>query len=319
MTRVKLLVPCALAFALSTCSSTATRALPPCEPDRPLTVSTAGATVVAVGDVADCAGGRQMDVAASIARIAPNAVFALGDLAYPNGSMDDYLDCYAPSFGRFRDITRPVVGNHEYHTPHAGAYYAYFCGAAGASFDGWYSFDLGAWHVVALNSVCGQDLDVASDVATDFGGCGEGSRQMTWLRADLEAHQGRCTIAMWHHPRWSSSSEGSSPVVDSLWRLLVHYGVDIALHGHAHDYQRFPPLDENGARDDLRGVRAFVVGTGGSPLSAFDTDARIRSEVRDNTSHGVLRLDLHEHDYAWAFVPMEGDGFHDEGQARCHH
>ncbi|NOU31697.1 MAG: hypothetical protein HOO96_27665 [Polyangiaceae bacterium] len=211
-----------------------------------------------------------------------------------------------------------MPGNHEYHTPHAGAYYAYFCGSSGSPFSGWYSFDIGRWHVVALNSNCGADLDVISSVADDFGGCGAGSPQLAWLRADLAAHPGTCTLAMWHHPRWSSSTEGSSPSVEPLWQELVRHGVDVVLNGHAHDYQRFPPLDENGALDAARGARAFVVGTGGSPLSVFDAGVRVRSEVRDATSHGVLRLELKERSYAWSYVPIGGDTFHDEGEAPCH-
>jgi acid phosphatase type 7 len=312
-----------LVVGLSSVMCTATaRELPPCDASSDLDLApghTSPVTIAAVGDIADCTGGgKQMKVAALVDRLAPDAVFALGDLAYLDGTIDEYLDCYGPSLGRFRSITRAVPGNHEYHTPHAGAYYAYFCGSSGAPFAGYYSFDVGFWHVVALNSVCGADLDVPSEVANDFGGCGERSPQVAWLRADLDAHPGRCTLAMWHHPRWSSSTEGSSPVVDAMWRVLVEHHVDVLLNGHAHDYQRFPPLDANGERDDASGTRVFIVGTGGSSLSGFDPDARDRSELRDDTAHGVLSLSLREHAYVWRFVSIDGDDLHDDGEAPCH-
>jgi hypothetical protein len=308
------------ALTSTTCHAAATATLPACEEagdgSAPAALSTA-ATVVAAGDIADCSGGKQSAVADLVEQIRPDAVLALGDLAYPNGTIDEFLGCYGPSFGRFRSITHPVVGNHEYHTPQAGAYYAYFCGAAGPTFKGWYSFDIAKWHVVALNSVCGGDLDVDPSVPSDFGGCSDSSPQVAWLRDDLARHPGTCKLAMWHHPRWSSSSEGSTPAVEPFWRVLVEFGVDVVLNGHAHDYQRFPPMNTQG-QPDPSGPRAFVVGTGGSSFSSFDDDAPVRSEVRDNTSHGVLKLDLRDGSYAWNFVALAGDELRDSGEGACH-
>lgn len=307
-----------VALAATTCAARRDRALPPCPTPSPVAAAAGSAvTVVAVGDVADCSGGRQADVAAVVDRIQPAALLALGDLAYPNGSVDDFLDCYGPSFGRFRGITHPVPGNHEYHTPHAGAYYAYFCDAAGAPFEGYHSFELGSWHVVALNSNCGGDLDVPAEVASEFGGCGAGSPQARWLASDLEAHPSRCTLALWHHPLRSSSSEGGTHEMADLFRILVAHGVDLALNGHAHAYERFPPMTADGRRDDARGMRVMIVGTGGSPLSEL-RDHPEKSDVRDATSHGVLRLELLDGRYSWRFVPVDGDSFHDEGGAPCH-
>ena len=310
-----------LVAATATCTAVPPRVVPPCDasaalPDVAAAASTV--TVVAVGDVADCAGGKQMRVAALVDRLRPAALFGLGDLAYPNGSIDEFLDCYGPSLGRFRAITRAVPGNHEYHTPHAGAFFAYFCGSSGVPFEGYYSFSIGRWHVVALNSNCGGDLDVDGDPSRDFGGCGADSPQASWLRADLAAHPSPCTLAMWHHPRHSSSSEGSARTMQGLWEILAAHGVDLVLNGHAHAYERFAPMDANGQRDDVHGIRAIIVGTGGSSLSSFDDDAPVHGDVRDATSHGVLQLELRPTSYAWAFQAIDGDTFHDEGEAGCH-
>ncbi|CAN5925504.1 hypothetical protein BH11MYX4_BH11MYX4_52060 [soil metagenome] len=311
----------ALVAATATCSAQPPRVVPPCDPSVELPGVAAGAStvrVVAVGDVADCDGGRQMRVAALVERLSPAAVLGLGDLAYPNGSIDDFLDCYGPSLGRFRTITRAVPGNHEYHTPHAGAYYAYFCGSSGVPFQGYYSFAIGRWHVVALNSNCGGDVDVDGDVSRDFGGCGADSPQARWLRDDLAAHPSGCTLAMWHHPRRSSGSEGSTRAMQSLWEILAAHRVDLVLNGHAHAYERFAPMDASGQRDDAHGMRAITVGTGGSSLSSFDGDAPVRGDVRDASSHGVLQLELRSTSCSWTFQAIDGDTFHDEGEAGCH-
>ena len=319
--RTVLAVAIATLALTPTCTVDPARAVPPCDasPELPSIASGAStARIVAVGDIAQCSGGQQMRVAALVDRLQPAAVLGLGDLAYENGSIDDFLGCYAPSFGRFRSITRAVPGNHEYHTPHAGAYYAYFCGSSGTPFQGYYSFSIGRWHVVALNSNCGGDLDVPAEVSDDFGGCGPDSAQARWLRADLDAHRSPCTLAMWHHPRRSSATEGSTPAMQSLWEILSAHHVDLVLNGHAHAYERFAPRDASGKRDGLNGIRAITVGTGGSTLSTFDDDARERGEVRDASSHGVLQLELRPASYTWSFEPIDGDSFHDGGEAGCH-
>lgn len=293
-----------------TCTQNLTATLPACDASSalPAAASAATLTIAAVGDIADCDDGKQMEVADLVEQMHPQAVLGLGDLAYPDGALDDFTNCYGPSFGRFRTITLPVPGNHEFHTAHAGAYYAYFCGAPGETFHGYYSVDIGAWHIVALNSVCGQDLDVPAEAPEDFGGCGADSPQAAWLREDLAAHPKTCTLAFWHHPVRSSSEEGPSPVMKALWGILVENHVDLVLNGHAHLYERFPQID---------GIRAITVGTGGSPLSSF-SDGPVESVLRDNSSHGALRLELAPTGYSWELVPIPGDSFHDEGSAPCH-
>ncbi len=307
----------ALAAATLTCVET--RPLPPCDPSSALTVpprDPSAAVVVAAGDIADCPAGHQDETAALVERIAPDAVLTLGDTVYPNGSLDDFLDCYGPSWGRFRSITRPAVGNHDYHAAHAGPFYAYFCGAAGPPFRGYTSFDIGTWHVVVLNSNCGPDIDLPEGTSDEFGGCGPDSPQAKWLRDDLRAHPNRCTLAMMHHPRFTSSRYGNHPFVQDLWSVLYEGGVDVALGGHAHLYERLAPMTPDGTIDDARGIRSFVVGTGGRYLVPFGNTVA-GSERRDNESFGVLRLVLRPDSADYAFVAVEGRVI-DEGSFACH-
>ncbi len=298
-----------------------TRDLPPCDASPALPAppkDPRAAVVVAAGDIAECPGGDQEATAALVDALSPDAVLTLGDTVYPNGSLDEFLDCYHASWGRFRPITRAAVGNHEYHAPHAGPFYAYFCGGSGAPFEGRVSFEIGAWHVIVLNSNCGGDADMPASVADEFGGCAAGSAQARWLEADLAAHPSRCTLAMWHHPRFSSGPYGTADYMSDLWRILRNSGVDLVLSGHAHLYERFAPMDADGNRDDARGIPEIVVGTGGkSPLHDIPHVAA-GSEARNNTTHGVLRLELRPDAFAWRFVGVPGGSFADEGEAPCH-
>ena len=200
-----------------------------------------------------------------------------------------------------------MPGNHDYRTfGGAEPYFAYFGTRAGTPGQGWYSFELGTWHVVALNSNCDQ-----------VGGCGSTSAQLEWLAADLAAHPADCTLAYWHHPRWSSGNQhGSDDRTDAFWRLFADAGAEIVLNGHEHVYERFAPMNGTGAPDQ-DGLVEFVVGTGGRPLSQFDA-ALPTSVVRDNTTLGVLQLTLRAGGYDWAFVPVTEGGFTDAGSADCH-
>jgi acid phosphatase type 7 len=241
------------------------------------------------------------------------AVLPLGDLQYENGSLANYLLSYDLSWGRFKQITRPVPGNHEYGTGGAAGYFDYFngignpSGPAGDEGRGYYSYDVGDWHLVALNSNCGS-----------VGGCGAGSPQETWLRQDLAANQSSCTLAYWHHPLFSSGSY--RPGITSarpLFRALYENDAELVLNGHDHNYERFAPQDEAGNPDPARGVRQFIVGTGGK--SNYGQGAPIaNSEARNSDSFGVLELTLHPAGYEWRFVPAAGDSFTDSGSAQCH-
>jgi hypothetical protein len=233
------------------------------------------------------------------------AVLTLGDTQYENGTYSKFLASYRPSWGRVKSITRPAPGNHEYESSGATGYYRYFGAAAGDPAKGYYSFDIGRWHLIALNSNC-----------SSVGGCDVGSPQERWLRHDLAAHPADCTLAYWHQPRFSSGPHGSDAAYTAFWSALYDAGVDVVLAGHDHDFERFAPQSPGGVRDVAQGIREFVVGSGGKELRGFSTN-RPNSEVRDATSLGVLELTLGAHAYAWRFRPAVGS-FTDSGSTRCH-
>jgi len=243
----------------------------------------------------------------------PDAVVTLGDNQYESGTYADYVSYYDPTWGRLKDITQPSPGNHEYKTGGAAGYFAYFGPAAGDSQKGYHSFDLGAWHIVALNSNCG-------DVP---GGCGAGSPQETWLKADLAASPALCTLAYWHHPFYTSGSthQGDRSRMSAIWQDLYAAGAEVVLSGHEHNYERFAPQDAAGRADAARGVVQFVVGTGGKGHYNDLGTPIPNSVVRDATSFGVLTLTLSPEGYDWAFVPDptgSGGSFADGGSAECH-
>jgi hypothetical protein len=241
-----------------------------------------------------------------------DAVLPLGDLQYEVGAYADFLLSYDLSWGRVKQITRPVPGNHEYNTPGAAGYYDYFngignqTGPGGDRSRGYYSYDLGSWHLIALNSNCGA-----------IGGCGSSSPQGRWLADDLAASKTSCTLAYWHHPLFSSGEY--RPGVDAgrpLFQQLYDSGADVVLNGHDHIYERFASQDPNGV-SDARGIRQFIVGTGGK--NHYPQGAPVpNSEVRNSTSYGVLALTLHRSSYEWKFVPAAGDTFTDSGSEGCH-
>jgi acid phosphatase type 7 len=236
-----------------------------------------------------------------------DAVLTLGDNQYEAGALSDYEQFYGPTWGRVKAVTHPVPGNHEYATRGASGYFAYFGSAAGDPAKGWYSFDIGAWHVIALNSNCG-----------NVGGCHRGSPQEVWLRADLAAHPGACTLAYWHHPRFTSGSvhEGD-PQMAAFWEALYAYGAEIVLNGHQHNYERFGPQSPAGRTDPTTGIRQFVVGTGGKNLYTFSSPPEPNSEVRNSGAFGVLELTLHPTRYEWRFIPAAGAAFTDVGEGPC--
>jgi hypothetical protein len=274
---------------------------PPSPPGPP----TADPVLVGAGDIASCDSGGDEQTAALLDTI-DGTVFTLGDNVYPNGTAKQFLQCYDPSWGRHKARTRPVPGNHDYRTQGAAGYFGYFGAAAGDPRTGYYAYDLGAWRVYALNSNCGQ-----------IGGCGPGSAQEIWLKRDLAANARPCTAAMWHHPRYSSGLHGDDTDMRHLWRVLYDAGADLVLAGHDHTYERFAPQNPEGKLDLERGIREFVVGTGGRSHYGFERIDR-ESQIRNNKDYGVLKLTLHASSYDWEFIPVAGGTFRDSGSGKCH-
>ena len=258
-----------------------------------------GVVVNAAGDIARCGAPGAERTAELLDRL-DGAILALGDLAYKRGSHEEFRTCYAPTWGRHKARTWPVPGNHEYRTKGAVGYFDYWGARAGTPGEGYYSLDLGAWHVVALNS--------SIDART-------GSAQDAWLAADLAATQARCILAFWHHPVFSSGRHGDDPKMRDLARRLYMSGASVVLSGHDHVYERFTPQDPDGRADPAHGIRMFTVGTGGADLYAFDKISD-NSEVRFNDAWGVLRLELESDGYRWTFVAVDG-GEIDSGRADC--
>jgi hypothetical protein len=267
-----------------------------------VTVSAAVQTLVGAGDIAVC--GRTQDEATALLLDGiPGTVFTAGDNVYNDGTAEEYANCYDPNWGRHKARTRPSVGNHDYHTAGAAGYFGYYGAAAGDPATGYYSYDLGDWHVIVLNS----NLSMVT-----------GSAQEQWLRADLAASTKTCTAAYWHHPRFSSgANHGGSNASRPLWQALYDFGAEIVLVGHEHFYERFGPQTPAGAADPTGGIRQFIVGTGGASLYSFDTPVA-NSEARNSTAHGVLKLTLHPTGYEFEFVPIAGQTFTDSGSGSCH-
>jgi hypothetical protein len=265
--------------------------------------------LVGAGDIAVC-NSTTDDATAALLDAIPGTVFTLGDNAYSSGTATEYGsdNCYNGSWGRHKARTRPAPGNHEYGTLNASGYFSYFGSAAGTPGQGYYSYDLGDWHIIVLNS--------NTNCTTIL--CSAGSDQETWLRQDLKTNTKSCTLAYWHHPRFNSGREhGNSLAVAPFWDALYEYNAEIVLNGHEHIYERFAPQTPNAVADNVRGIREFVVGTGGANLYQFGT-IKANSEVRNNTADGVLKLTLFSGGYQWNFVPAAGATFTDSGSGTCH-
>jgi hypothetical protein len=269
-----------------------------------LSVVHAPVSLVGAGDIADCVTPWDEATALLLDTI-PGTVFTLGDNAYEDGTAAEFANCYDPSWGRHRDRTYPAAGNHEYHTDGAAPYYAYFGARAGDPDEGYYSYEAGAWKVIVLNSNAGRV------------GVEAGSAQEQWLRSELAASDRACTLAYWHHPRFSDGSYGDDDRFDAFWQALYEYGADLVLVGHDHNYQRFGQLDPTGALDPAGGIRQIVVGTGGRFLYEVATP-RAEVEAYDSETFGVLKLTLRHDSYEWEFVPVAGGTFTDSGSEACH-
>ena len=264
------------------------------------------AVLVGAGDIADCRDLAGAEATAKLLEKIPGTVMAVGDLAYPDGSKENF-ECYDRTWGKVRSRTRPAPGNHEFHSSGATPYFDYFGAAAGDPKTGYYSYELGAWHIIVLNSEC-----------PDVGGCEAGSPQGKWLRADLSAHPTGCKLAYFHKPLFSSGgAHGDDLLFKDFWQALYEAHTDVIVNGHDHDYERFAPQNPNGDADPVHGIREFVVGTGGKNHRPFHQPDK-NSEVRNADAFGVLKLTLRAHGYEWSFVPEAGKSFTDSGSGTCH-
>ena len=273
-------------------------------------IACASTTPTGSGSTARC---RQRATSDLLVGAGLSAVLTLGDNQYQNATLSSFNKSYHPSWGRLKPITFPSAGNHEYKTANAAGYFDYFngvsysTGPAGDRDKGYYSFDVGTWHLIALNSG-----DHCVPVA-----CGAGSPQERWLRADLAANPAACTLAYWHHPRFNSGHQGNATFLQALFQDLYDADADVVLGGHAHDYERFAPQNPAGKLDNSRGIRQFVVGTGGAFFTSLGT-TKPNSQVRSASTYGVLLLTLRPRSYDWRFVPEGGRGFTDSGAGACH-
>jgi acid phosphatase type 7 len=265
--------------------------------------------LLAAGDIAECENQGDEATARILARFPDATVQTLGDNAYPQGTAEDFESCYGPSWGKFKGRTWAAAGNHDHSTKDAQGYSDYF-GSRGGPFDRYYySYELGAWHVVVLNGDCWR-----------IDGCELGDPQLQWLRDDLGAHPSRCTLAVAHRPPFSSGRYGdekNTRRVRPTWQLLYEHGVELFLTAHEHSYERFAPMNAAGEPDPERGVRLFVVGTGGGNLRPFAYDPLPTTEVRNDDTWGVLKLTLKPDGYDWEFLPVEGKSFTDSGSGTC--
>lgn len=261
--------------------------------------------VVAAGDISEPTLGAQQLTATLVEQQHPAAVLVLGDAQYPQGRLEDFQQNYGPTWGRFKDRTWPVPGNHEYWGSEAAGYFGYFGARAGEPGKGYYSFDLGDWHLVALNT--NHNCEHVS--------CEAESEQLAWLEADLARSTKQCTLAYWHHPRFNSGQHGDFTRARPIWQLLLKHQVELVLNGHEHFYERLGPVDEKGQPADA-GVVQLTVGTGGAGFSQFER-VHPASVVRRNDTFGVLRLRLGRDDWETDFVGVPGSTFVDHASGRC--
>jgi Calcineurin-like phosphoesterase len=266
-------------------------------------------TLLAAGDIPPCPHGKPTGGSRATAAIIGahhGTVAPLGDLINGHTPRGDYKGCYGRTWGRYRSRTRPALGNHDYIRGSAAAYFSYFGRRAGPRGKGYYSYNLAAWHIVVINSNC-----------SHIGGCRAGSPEERWLRLDLATHRALCTLAYWHKPLFTSGPPHSGdPELRAFWQDLYRAGADVILNGHNHQYERFAPQNPSGGFDPHRGIREFVVGTGGSPLDPF-REIKPNSQARNATTYGVLKLTLEPGSYRWRFLATPGHAFTDSGSGTC--
>jgi len=267
-------------------------------------------TLVGAGDIASCENIEGARATAKLLERIPGTIFAAGDLAYERGTAAEFQNCYDTTWGEFKARTRPVPGNHEYGEPTASAYFKYWGKQAGPEDKGYYSYDLGSWHIVGLNTNC---------TVKGLGGCATGSPEEEWLRQDLADHPDACILAYSHQALFSSGllkTHAIHPELKVFWQDLYDAHAALFLVGHEHSYERFAPQDPEGHSEPERGIREIVIGTGGRSHDPLGFSIP-NSEVRNASTYGVLKLTLTPGHYSWQFIPVEGESFTDSGSGEC--
>jgi hypothetical protein len=251
---------------------------------------------VGAGDISSCTQSNDEATAKLLDNI-PGTVFTVGDNVYPDGTYSQFVNCYGPTWGRHKDRTKPIPGNHDYHTSGAAGYFQYFNNPTA-----YYAYTLGTWRIYALNS----EIDLSAT-----------GPQAAWLKNDLAVHPSLCVLAYWHKPRWSSGSvHGNDPDLQALWQILYDAKAELVISGHDHIYERFAEMNASGSPASP-GLREIIAGTGGASLYGFGAILPA-SQVHSNSSFGVLKLTLHATSYDWNFVPVAGKTFTDSGSTKCH-
>lgn len=273
----------------------------------PIPFTPAEAELVGAGDIAVCATSGAAVTAGLLAGFPRAAIFSAGDSSNEQATLDQYQNCFAPTWGAYKARIYPAAGNHDYVQPGAASYFKYFGAAAGDPAKGYYSFELGAWHILVINSNC-----------KEIGGCEAGSPQYQWVKQDLAAHSTLCSLAIWHAPRYSSGVHGNDLEMLAIWKALYNAGAELVISGHDHEYERFAPLNPLDNLDAAYGMRQFVVGTGGAPLRTTQGYRTSHSQVLIENVHGVLDLKLHPASYDWQFIPEPGKSETDSSSAVCH-
>jgi hypothetical protein len=276
-------------------------------PTLPSPTAAAEAELVGAGDIAVCSTSGAAVTAGLLAGFPQAAIFTAGDGSNEQGTLNQYLDCFGPTWGAYKARIHPAPGNHDYVQPGAAGYFQYFGAAAGDPAKGYYSFELGAWHILVINSNC-KEID----------GCQAGSPQYQWIKQDLAAHPTLCSLAIWHAPRYSSGEHGNDLEMLAIWKALYNAGTELVLSGHDHEYERFAPLNPLDNLDGAYGMRQFVVGTGGAPPRTTQGYRTSHSQVLIENVHGVLDLKLHPGSYDWQFIPEPGKTEADSGRGVCH-
>lgn len=276
----------------------------PTETPTPTQILATPVLLVGAGDISIC-GHDGDDQTAVLIESIPATLFTAGDNSNEEGAPYQYRDCFGPTWGRFKNRMHPSAGNHDYGYEDGKGYYDYFGDRAGPKGKGYYSYDVGEWHIIVLNSNCG------------FVSCDRGSKQEKWLRADLASHSNKCTLAYWHHPLFSSGPDGNNKRMLDFWNALYEYGAEVVVNGDSHLYERYAPQTPDGKLDFENGIQEFIVGTGGVKLINF---AKIQknSYARDNSTFGVIQFTLWPDSYEWLFIPTEPGGYSDSGSAACH-